>query len=405
MMTIPAHWLTMIHFVPILFPDPHPDRTVKCMKYWRCGSLHVVSRPPCFSQRVCDLGGRGVHGAGPLPELYPRHACVCVWKISTQESPHPLRRNRDSGRLSGPSPQSICKLLAPFSMFVSLMRSFSKYAPLWQEYIQKLMPPLIAKWNELKDEDKDLFPLLEVRRGLFSVCLFNFGNDTCPSTFLDMMIHPAHWYKNDTFCSLICSDPDPRAFMLLWLNSSDCFPALLSAAFCLSLPVSVFGGHCSSERLPALLRARLPALRHARPEDTRPGDGEITPPSHGIGCGSQREGVWTLPRCVWTDVQSASRPVRGPWQRLHDRCLGSPERSGRGFGRPRGAAGRPFQHHDPAFPVHAGRTGISLWPLVVQAVLRFTPSCAACVSGHHARGEAELLRVAGRSDQSVLPPR
>lgn len=31
----------------------------------------------------------------------------------------------------------------------------------FQEYIQKLMPPLIAKWNELKDEDKDLFPLLE----------------------------------------------------------------------------------------------------------------------------------------------------------------------------------------------------------------------------------------------------
>jgi hypothetical protein len=25
-----------------------------------------------------------------------------------------------------------------------------------------LMPPLIQKWNELKDEDKDLFPLLEV---------------------------------------------------------------------------------------------------------------------------------------------------------------------------------------------------------------------------------------------------
>lgn len=33
---------------------------------------------------------------------------------------------------------------------------------LLQEYIQKLMPPLIQKWNELKDEDKDLFPLLEV---------------------------------------------------------------------------------------------------------------------------------------------------------------------------------------------------------------------------------------------------
>lgn len=27
------------------------------------------------------------------------------------------------------------------------------------------MPPLIQKWNELKDEDKDLFPLLEVSCG------------------------------------------------------------------------------------------------------------------------------------------------------------------------------------------------------------------------------------------------
>lgn len=30
-----------------------------------------------------------------------------------------------------------------------------------QEFIDLLMPPLIQKWNELKDEDKDLFPLLE----------------------------------------------------------------------------------------------------------------------------------------------------------------------------------------------------------------------------------------------------
>ena len=29
------------------------------------------------------------------------------------------------------------------------------------EYINMLMPPLIAKWNQLRDEDKDLFPLLE----------------------------------------------------------------------------------------------------------------------------------------------------------------------------------------------------------------------------------------------------
>ncbi len=30
------------------------------------------------------------------------------------------------------------------------------------DYINLLMPPLITKWNVLKDEDKDLFPLLEV---------------------------------------------------------------------------------------------------------------------------------------------------------------------------------------------------------------------------------------------------
>jgi len=31
-----------------------------------------------------------------------------------------------------------------------------------EEFISLLMPPLIDKWNSLKDEDKDLFPLLEV---------------------------------------------------------------------------------------------------------------------------------------------------------------------------------------------------------------------------------------------------
>lgn len=50
--------------------------------------------------------------------------------------------------------------------FFYLMKDHNQKAffpPLLQDYIQKLMPPLIAKWNELKDEDKDLFPLLEVR--------------------------------------------------------------------------------------------------------------------------------------------------------------------------------------------------------------------------------------------------
>jgi len=31
-----------------------------------------------------------------------------------------------------------------------------------QEYIDILMPPLIEKWHSLKDDEKDLFPLLEV---------------------------------------------------------------------------------------------------------------------------------------------------------------------------------------------------------------------------------------------------
>lgn len=36
-----------------------------------------------------------------------------------------------------------------------------------------LMPPLIEKWNALQDEDKDLFPLLEVsyhRNLMCNVC-------------------------------------------------------------------------------------------------------------------------------------------------------------------------------------------------------------------------------------------
>ena len=42
------------------------------------------------------------------------------------------------------------------------------------EFIAILMPPLIHKWNLLKDEDRDLFPLLEcLSRLVFTVCSFN----------------------------------------------------------------------------------------------------------------------------------------------------------------------------------------------------------------------------------------
>ena len=40
------------------------------------------------------------------------------------------------------------------------------------EYIAMLMPPLIHKWNLLRDEDRDLFPLLEcLSRLIFKVFL------------------------------------------------------------------------------------------------------------------------------------------------------------------------------------------------------------------------------------------
>lgn len=96
---------------------------------------------------------------------------------------------------------------------------------LFQEYIQKLMPPLIQKWNELKDEDKDLFPLLEVGGLLAS------SQSPAPS-FPNSLLLPS------------------------------------------SRPVPVVGGHCPAERLPALLRARLPALRHPGAEDSGAGHGE-----------------------------------------------------------------------------------------------------------------------------------
>lgn len=39
-----------------------------------------------------------------------------------------------------------------------------------EEYINMLMPPLIEKWNTLKDDDRGLFPLLEVNQ-YFSILI------------------------------------------------------------------------------------------------------------------------------------------------------------------------------------------------------------------------------------------
>ena len=48
------------------------------------------------------------------------------------------------------------------SEWPSFPRTLTCVCVVLQEYINLLMPPLIQKWNQLKDTDKDLFPLLEV---------------------------------------------------------------------------------------------------------------------------------------------------------------------------------------------------------------------------------------------------
>jgi len=80
--------------------------------------------------------------------------------------------------------EEACTLLVPYLQFIlqTLVYAFKKYQHknlliLYDaigtladsvgaylnktEYIELLMPPLIEKWNNLRDEDKDLFPLLE----------------------------------------------------------------------------------------------------------------------------------------------------------------------------------------------------------------------------------------------------
>lgn len=97
------------------------------------------------------------------------------------------------------------------------------------------MPPLIQKWNELKDEDKDLFPLLEVEEHTLGALKSGYTTPPVSPTHA-----PAH-------------------------------------SFCPFFPVLVLCGHCPAEWLSALLRAGLPALRDPGAEDTGPGHGEWAP--------------------------------------------------------------------------------------------------------------------------------
>ncbi|KAG2466455.1 TNPO1 protein, partial [Polypterus senegalus] len=70
------------------------------------------------------------------------------------------------------------------------------------EYIQMLMPPLIQKWNMLKDEDKDLFPLLEclssvataLQSGFLPYCepVYQRCVNLVQKTLAQAMLHNAH---------------------------------------------------------------------------------------------------------------------------------------------------------------------------------------------------------------------
>lgn len=167
-------------------------------------------------------------------------------------------------RGTGPVPPTSPPLCSP-AMTASL--------PGVQEYIQKLMPPLIQKWNELKDEDKDLFPLLEVSRGAQRVVA---GGCVCP---LCLLPPPC------------CVSPPPPP------------PA-----------VPVLGGHRPAERLSALLRARLPALRHPGPEDTGSGHGEPRPPPFpgAVGCAPPPWGDRASPRLPHRCTTSTPSSMRPP---------------------------------------------------------------------------------------------
>lgn len=87
------------------------------------------------------------------------------------------------------------------------------------EYINKLMPPLIEKWNILKDDDRDLFPLLECLSGVATALQSGFLPYTEPvyrrclslveQTLNHSMAHTAH---PDQY------DPPNKDFMIVALD-------------------------------------------------------------------------------------------------------------------------------------------------------------------------------------------
>lgn len=222
----PAHWSTMIHFVPILFSDPHSPWSVGHV-FYICADLSMLSLvhhlfPSAFAtleEEACT-------------ELVPYLSFILdtlVFAFGKYQHKNLLILYDAIGTLADSVGHHLNQHVSSrciyahvcFFLWKIIIKSFS---PLLQEYIQKLMPPLIAKWNELKDEDKDLFPLLEVRSRCFrfNVWTFIFESTSCTHTCRKHVSGydetPSSLIQNDTFCSLICSDPDTKLFGLLKLE-------------------------------------------------------------------------------------------------------------------------------------------------------------------------------------------
>ena len=103
-------------------------------------------------QRLCNPGGGGVHWARSLPWIHPRNTGLRFQQISAQEPADLVSRE--------PIVILQLEIVFRYDAIGTLADSVGHHLNK-PEYINLLMPPLIQKWNVLKDEDKDLFPLLE----------------------------------------------------------------------------------------------------------------------------------------------------------------------------------------------------------------------------------------------------
>merc|ERR1719376_1008721 len=88
-----------------------------------------------------------------------------------------------------------------------------------KEFIELLMPPLIAKWNQLRDEDKDLFPLLECLSSVATALQSGFLQyaqpvfQRCVNLVQNTLAQSMNYQKNPEHC-----DAPDKDFMIVALD-------------------------------------------------------------------------------------------------------------------------------------------------------------------------------------------